>query len=241
MDNPSKGSTMNPIYVAFDNMDLFVARELADELRGLIGGLKIGLSFYMAHGRSGVRYVTAGYDWFLDLKFKDIPFQVDGAVRAIIPMEPRFISIHESGGTEMMKAAVFAAQDEAEALHLRRPGILAVTTLTSLTSTPQQILVQAYHAQSCGCDGVIHSVSEAALLRSELRSDLILMTPGIRLDGSPVHDHVRSATPRQAIDAGVNYFVIGRPVTQAQEPQEVIKAISATLNTAHPSSVDETA
>lgn len=219
----------NPIYVALDNIDLFRARELADELRGLIGGLKIGLSFYMAHGKTGTRYVTAGYDWFLDLKFHDIPNQVDGAVRAAVALEPRFISIHETGGPDMMKAAVLAAVEEAETLHFRRPDILAVTTLTSLVAPSQHILLQAYNAQTCGCDGVIHSVAEAALLRREMGSDFVLMTPGIRLEGSPVQDHVRSATPKQAVDAGVNYFVIGRPVTSAENPQEVVKFISATI------------
>lgn len=219
----------NPIYVALDKMDLFRARELADELRGLIGGLKIGLTFYLRYGESAVRYVTAGHDWFLDLKFNDIPDQVDGAVRAVVPYQPRFISIHESGGTEMMKAAVAAASDEAETLKLRRPNIMAVTTLTSLTSSPTQILTQAYHAQCCGCDGVIASAAEAALLRSELRSDLLLLTPGIRVTGGAVHDHVRTATPREAVDAGVNYFVIGRPVTNANDPQQVVKDVLASL------------
>jgi orotidine-5'-phosphate decarboxylase len=219
----------NPIYVALDRMDVFHARNLGDELRGLVGGLKIGLTFYLRYGDTATRYVTAGHDWFLDLKFNDIPNQVDGAVRAAVQLGPRFISIHESGGTEMMQAAVVAAHEEADTLKLPRPRILAVTTLTSLPSTPAQILQQAYHAQNCGCDGVIHSAAEAALLRSELRSDLILMTPGIRLDGYAVHDHRRSATPRQAIDAGVDYFVIGRPITQANEPQEVVKQILATL------------
>jgi orotidine-5'-phosphate decarboxylase len=220
----------NPIYVAIDKMDVFQARELVDELHGLIGGVKIGLTFYLRYGDTAVRYVVGSHDLFLDLKFHDIPDQIDGAIRAAVALNPRFISLHEAGGTEMMQAAVNAARAEADTLKVRRPNILAVTTLTSLPSTPALILRQAYRAQSCGCDGVIHSVAEAALLRSELNSDLILMTPGIRLEGSAVDDHKRYATPRQAVDAGVNYFVIGRPVTSASDPQQVVKGILASLS-----------
>ena len=223
----------NPIYVAIDQIGLFEARRLADDLRGLIGGLKIGLTFWLRHGYTAARHVTAGYNWFLDLKFKDIPTQVDGAVRAVVEHTPRLLSVHEDGGTEMMQAAMQAAREEADTLLVRRPMILAVTTLTSLEVTPAVVLAQAYHAQSCGCDGVIASAREARLLRSELRSDMILLSPGIRPDGYSPGTHKRPSTPKEAIDAGVNYIVIGTPITAAPNPAEVVKDILLSIGGEH--------
>ena len=223
----------NPIYVAIDQMDIFEARRLADDLRGLIGGLKIGLTFWLRHGYTASRHVTAGYNWFLDLKFKDIPAQVDGAVRAVVEHTPRFLSVHEDGGTEMMQAAVAAAASEADTLLVRRPKILAVTTLTSLEATPAVVLSQAYHAQTSGCDGVITSAREARLLRSELRADMILLSPGIRPVGFGAGTHKRPSTPKEAIDAGVNYLVIGAPITAASNPPEVVKDILLSIGGEH--------
>ena len=223
----------NPIYVAIDQIDLFEARRLADDLRGLIGGLKIGLTFWLRHGYTAARHVTAGYNWFLDLKFKDIPAQVDGAVRAVVEHTPRFISIHEDGGTEMMQAAVVAAASEATTLRVQQPKILAVTTLTSLEVSPTVVLAQAYHAQSCGCHGVITSAREGRLLRSELRSDMILLSPGIRPEGFDPGTHKRPSTPKEALDAGINYLVIGTPITAARNPAEVVKDILLTLGDEH--------
>lgn len=218
----------NPIYVAIDSMDIFEARRLADDLRGHIGGLKFGLTFWLRYHFSGIRHVAAGFDWFCDLKFNDIPEQVAGAVRVAVDYGPRLLTIHQDGGVEMMQAAVHAAQTEADLLQVRRPMILAVTRLTSQNARESDILGRAFQAHACGCDGVICSANEASSLRREL-PDFLLTTPGIRPIGSVVGSHKRAATPRFALDAGVDYLVIGSPITQAADPRRMVQEIMQSM------------
>lgn len=202
-------------------MNVGEARELADSLRGIVGGLKIGLTFWLRHNFSVVRHVTTGFDWFLDLKFFDIGDQMDGAVRAVVQYGPRFISIHEDPrNSDAMKAAMEAAHDEAQKLNVERPLVLAIASLTSMEIPPAEVLTKAYHAQCCGLDGVICSGQEVALLRSELRPDFILMCPGIRPLDTSTDDHKRVATPQAAMKAGANYLVVGRPITKSFDPRQ---------------------
>ncbi len=221
----------NPLYVAIDKMDLYKARTLAESLRGQIGGFKIGLTFWLRHGGyTATRYVTDGFDWFLDLKFHDIPDQVDGALRAVVPHQPRMISIHQQGGEAMMEAAMVAAKEESVIQKVRRPLILAVTMLTSLPARSQEVVNRALCAQAMGVDGVICSAREARFLRKALRSDMIILTPGIRLPESPQDDQQRIATPQQAIESGANYIIVGRPITQAVDPAQAAKNILASIH-----------
>lgn len=219
---------MKPIFLALDMTDPTTARRLIYEVHGLIGGVKIGLTFWFANGPAVVKDVVTGIDWFLDVKWKDIPTQVAGAVRAVLPLAPTYISVHESGGRAMMEAAV-ATANEAQALGITRPRLLAVTTLTSLPATITGVVAQAHHAMSCGLDGIIASPREVHHLRSELGTKPILLTPGIRPADAAIDDHARSATPREAIEAGANLLVIGRPITQASKPRDAAQAILDSL------------
>jgi orotidine-5'-phosphate decarboxylase len=220
---------MNPIYLAIDTADAAVARRLIDDVRDSIGGVKIGLTFWFANGPTVVGDVVTGLDWFLDIKLHDIPTQVAGAIRAVLPLAPTYISLHEKGGRAMMEAAVEAANIGAQAAGIARPRILAVTTLTSLPATITGVVRQAHHAISCGLDGVIASPQEVKHLRAELGTKPVLMTPGIRTPDAAQDDHARSATPREAIEAGANLLVIGRPITQAAKPRDAAQAIISSL------------
>jgi len=230
---------MNPIFVAIDEMGVFEARELVDDLRGVIGGVKIGPTFWFRHGHSAVRHVAAGYELFIDMKFYDIPNQIDGAMRAIVAYRPFFVTIHvpppspdQEDDDAMMLAAMKAVHVEADRLTIRRPKILGVTALTSIKMSPADILARAYRAQRCGLDGVVCAASEARLLRSELNADFLIVSPGIRPVGSPARDHRRVATPSEAMEAGVNYMVIGEPITLASNPRQAAMDILASIESA---------
>jgi orotidine-5'-phosphate decarboxylase len=224
----------NPIFCAIDTVDVDAARATAAKLRGLIGGIKLGLEFFTANGGDGVRKVMDGAELplFLDLKFHDIPNTVAGAVRGIAPLSPAFFTIHASGGRAMMKAAVEAAGG--------RSKVLAVTILTSLADfdmeplgiggrVADQVKRLADLAQASGVDGLVCSAHEVALLRQHLGSEMALVVPGIRPAGSAADDQVRTLTPAQALSAGADHLVIGRPITAAADPAQAAKAILLSL------------
>jgi len=219
----------NPIYLALDMYDAAKARRMVEEVRDYIGGLKIGLGFWYHNNRSLISNVMQGFDCFLDLKWKDIPMQVAGAMRGVLPLRPTFVSVHEDGGPAMLQATAEAARDEAQSLQVPRPHILAVTVLTSLRATLTDIVTRGHRAMMNGADGVICSPLEVPVLRDQLGVRPILMTPGIRMPGEPEDDHQRSATPREAMDAGADFLVIGRPITQATNPREAAKKILDSL------------
>jgi orotidine-5'-phosphate decarboxylase len=228
---------MNPVFCAIDTKDIMAAEKLVTSLTGKIGGVKLGLEFFMAHGMAGYRAIASkGMPVFLDLKLHDIPNTVAGAVESLLPLKPDFLTIHAAGGPAMITAAANAAAKAGA----KRPKILAVTVLTSLDSKDlfavgqsaepaQQVLRLAQLAKENGADGVICSPEEIALLRSELGGEFILMVPGIRPAGSSAGDQKRVMTPRQAMDAGATYLVIGRPITEAANPAEAAQRIVAEL------------
>jgi orotidine-5'-phosphate decarboxylase len=224
----------NPIFCAIDTVDVDAARATAAKLSGLIGGIKLGLEFFAANGSAGVQDVMDGTDLplFLDLKFHDIPNTVAGAVRGIASLSPAFLTIHASGGTAMIKAAVEAAGG--------RSKVLAVTLLTSLSEADMeplgiggkiadQVRRLADLAKEAGVDGLVCSPQEVAILRQHLGADLTLVVPGIRPAGSAADDQVRTLTPAQAIRAGADHLVIGRPITAAADPAAAAKAILQSL------------
>ncbi|HWC62309.1 MAG TPA: orotidine-5'-phosphate decarboxylase, partial [Rhizomicrobium sp.] len=189
---------MNPIYVALDTTDLDYALGLAARLRGSVGGIKLGLEFFSAHGPNGV---TAFHDLelplFLDLKFHDIPNTVAGAARAAASLGVNIINVHASGGPQMMKAAGEAAKSVNPNLK-----VIAVTVLTSLNDTDlaavgqtasarEQVLRLAQLTKASGLDGVVCSAHEIAVLRAALGPDFLLVVPGIRPAGSDSHDQQR--------------------------------------------------
>jgi orotidine-5'-phosphate decarboxylase len=222
------------IFVSIDTPETASARGLAESLADTVGGIKLGLEFFVGQGPAGIRSVVSGIGLplFIDLKLHDIPNTVAAAVRAMLPLQPTFLTIHTSGGPAMMRAAAEAAS----MTDLQRPRLLGVTVLTSLddddlVSVGQSVPVLdqarrlAALAQSSGLDGIICSPAEVAALRADCGPDFVLMVPGIRPAGSAVGDQKRVMTPRDAVEQGADYLVIGRPITQASDPAAAARSI----------------
>jgi orotidine-5'-phosphate decarboxylase len=214
------------IFIALDTHDLARAAALARDLAGLVGGVKIGKEFFTAHGPDGVRVVAGGERLFLDLKFHDIPNTVAGALRSAVHLRPAFVNVHAAGGRAMLEAAVQAVAEGAEDADVPRPQLLGVTVLTSLGEDDlreigqagplsDQVVRLARLAQSCGLDGVVCSPREIAVLRAACGPDFVLMVPGIRPSWAASGDQKRVTTPAEALAAGADYLVVGRPVTGA--------------------------
>jgi len=225
---------MAGLIAALDTADADQARTWAKALAPHCGMLKLGLEFFLSQGPEGVRGI-ADRPVFLDLKLHDIPNTVAGAIRAILPLCPRMLTLHAGGGGAMVEAARRAA-DDAET----PPLLLAVTVLTSLDSSAlhatgiaggprQQVLRLARLALSAGADGVVCSAHEASMLRDALGSGPVLVVPGIRPAGSVVGDQARTMTPREAVDAGADWIVVGRPITSSADPAAAAAAIAAEI------------
>ena len=223
------------LIVAIDTDDLGRARTLAEATAPHAGVFKLGLEFFLAHGAAGVRAIT-GRPVFLDLKLHDIPNTVAGAVRSILPLEPRMLTVHAGGGAGM----IAAARQAAEAAGGTRPLILAVTVLTSLnaaalraTGVPDepaaQVMRLARLAMDAGADGLVCSPLEVAALRLALGQQAMLVTPGIRPAGAPAEDQARTLGPAEAVTAGADCIVVGRPITGAADPAAAAAAIAASM------------
>ena len=231
----------SPVFVALDTTEGAAAADLAERLRGSIGGIKLGLEFFCATGPSGIRRVAdCGLPVFLDLKLQDIPNTVAGAIRAIAPLAPFCTTLHAAGGGAMMRAARQASEEAAARLGTPRPLLLAVTVLTSLDgealaatgvggALADQVRRLAALAQDAGVDGVVCSPHEAAALRAQCGPDFKLMVPGIRPHWAAADDQKRILTPAQAVAAGADYLVIGRPITAAADPAAAARRIADEL------------
>lgn len=229
------------IFVALDTTDVEEARSLARRLKGSVGGAKLGLEFFTANGAGGVRAIgKAGLPLFLDLKFHDIPNTVAGAVRAAIKLRPRIMTIHAGGGPAMMRAAAEAATEAAKEQNVKRPLVVGVTVLTSLDAddltavgqngpAADQVVRLAQLAKESALDGVVCSPKEAALVREACGPDFKLVVPGIRPSLSLSGDQKRTAGPADAVSAGADFLVIGRPITRAPDPAAAARAMAATL------------
>ncbi len=228
-------TTTSPVFCAIDRSDLSGALLLARSLtRQPIGGLKLGLEFVTANGPSGVRsIVDLGLPVFLDLKFHDIPNTVAGAVRAAADLGVSMMTLHLQGGPAMLWAAADAVKD----LGPERPMLLGVSVLTSMDdkdlaavgvegSTEEQVLRLAGLARKTGMDGMICSPREIGPLRQTFGDSLKLVVPGIRPAGAAAGDQKRTLTPGEAIKAGADYLVIGRPITAAGSPRAAALAIN---------------
>ncbi len=230
------------IFVALDTTDVEEARTLARRLKGSVGGAKLGLEFFTANGAGGVRAIgKAGLPLFLDLKFHDIPNTVAGAVRAAVKLRPRIMTIHAGGGSEMMRAAAESATEAAKEQNVKRPLIVGVTVLTSLDAgdlaavgqngpPADQVVRLALLAKESGLDGVVCSPKEAATVRKICGPDFKLVVPGIRPSLSLSGDQKRTSGPADAVNAGADYLVIGRPITRAPDPAAAARAMAAALN-----------
>ena len=230
---------MNPVFAALDTTDLARARQLAELVAPHVGGLKLGLEFFLAQGLANTAEVAGSTPLFLDLKLHDIPNTVAGAVRAIAALKPEFLTVHAAGGPAMLRAAVDEAA-EAAGRTGHRLKLLGVTVLTSLDDgdldavgqrgpAADQVRRLALLARTCGLDGVICSPYEVAGLRAELGPDFQLVVPGIRPSGAALGDQKRVMGPREAIAAGASRLVIGRPITDAPDPAAAARAIAAEL------------
>ena len=228
------------IFVALDTQDLTRAANLARALAGLVGGVKLGKEFFTAQGPDGVRAVAGGERLFLDLKFHDRPNTVAGAVRAAVHLRPAIVNVHASGGRAMMQAAAEAAREAAEDAEVPRPLVLAVTVLTSLDDddlaavgqegpASDQVLRLARLAQESGLDGVVCSPREIAALRRACGLAFVLLVPGIRPDWAAKGDQKRVMTPAEALAAGADYLVIGRPITGAEDPAAATRRVVGEL------------
>lgn len=220
----------NPVFAALDTTDLAEATSWVKRLKGAVGGIKLGLEFFVAQGPAGVRAAMAeapDMPLFLDLKLHDIPNTVAGGVRAACAVGPRYITIHASGGIAMLRAAADAAH---QAGGTERPKLLGVTVLTSLAEgdltqigfaarpMSEQVAGLARLARDGGLDGVICSPHEVAGLRAAFGPDFVLMVPGVRPTWSGADDQKRVMTPAEAMRAGATHLVIGRPITKAADP-----------------------
>jgi orotidine-5'-phosphate decarboxylase len=225
----------SPLIVALDTADAAQASGWAASLSAHAGLFKLGLEFFLAHGAAGVRAMTEA-PVFLDLKLHDIPNTVAGGVRAVLPLRPRMLTIHAAGGAAMIQAAAQAARTAGP----DRPLILAVTVLTSLdqaalnamgvAATPaDQVLRLGRLAVESGADGLVCSPHEVGLLRQTVGSQVTLVVPGIRPEGAAAGDQARTMTPRQAMQAGADWIVVGRPITAAPDPSAAAAAIAADL------------
>jgi len=231
-------SAAGRIILALDTTDVARAQSLAAAATPHFGMVKLGLEFFLAHGAPGYDKVASGAarPVFLDLKLHDIPNTVAGAVRAVLPLAPNLLTLHAPGGPAMIEAARKAAEEAGA----DRPLLLAVTVLTSLGAADlaaigvaggptQQVLRLARMALLAGADGVVCSPLEVAPLRDAFGAGPALVVPGIRPSGAPPGDQARTMTPRAALDAGADWLVIGRPITEAADPAAAAAAIAASL------------
>lgn len=220
------------LFVALDYADGDAALGMAGSLNPELCGLKVGKELFVAAGPQLVReLVRRGFRVFLDLKFHDIPNTVAQACLAAARLGVWMVNVHASGGQAMMRAARVALDGVAAP-----PRLIAVTVLTSLTRTDlaevgwdvepaDQVLRLARLAWQAGLDGVVCSGREAAMLRADLGGDFLLVTPGIRPADAALGDQQRVLTPTQALAAGADYLVIGRPITQAPDPVSALQRI----------------
>lgn len=222
----------SPIYVAIDTPDLERAKEIATRVRHHVGGIKLGLEFFSANGRAGVREMAAlGLPIFLDLKFHDIPNTVGKAIQALRPLKPAILTVHAAGGRAMMEDAKAAAPTGTK--------VVGVTVLTSLDGSDLNSIGVADdpHAQverltllckEAGLDGVVCSGNEVAAAKKVWPKGFFVV-PGVRPANGDARDQKRVVTPRQALDNGASILVVGRPITLAEDPDAAARAIDATL------------
>jgi orotidine-5'-phosphate decarboxylase len=222
----------SPIWIAIDTPDIERAEDIARRVAKHVGGIKLGLEFFSANGRAGIRTMAAlGLPIFLDLKLHDIPNTVAKAVQALRPLNPAILTVHASGGRAMMEDAKAAAPMGCK--------VVGVTVLTSLDTTDlaaagvsgtphDQVLRLTASAREAGLDGVVCSGAEVAAAH-KIWPEGYFVVPGVRPANGTAGDQKRVVTPRQALDAGASILIVGRPITQADDPDAAVRAIEATL------------
>ncbi len=213
---------MSRVALALDVPDVASAVRWVERTADRVEVYKVGLELFCAEGPAAIGAVRAAgaRQVFLDLKLHDIPNTVAGAVRALRRLGVDFVTVHAAGGAAMLSAALEAAGQETT--------LLGVTVLTSLPSTPDQVVAAAREAVSAGLPGLVCSAQEVGFVRKAVGPDVTLVTPGIRL-GAGDHDQARPATPAAAVAAGADLLVVGRAVTAAGDPDAALAEIRAAL------------
>jgi len=231
----------NPIIAALDVPTADQAVALATQIAPAVGAFKIGMELFTAAGPDIVKRIRAtGARVFLDLKFHDIPNTVARAVASAVRLDVQMLTVHTAGGPAMLQRAEQAAQQTATELGVEPPLVLGVTVLTSMDANEmaavgvdspvgEQVERLAQLAVACGLRGLVCSPLEIALLRASLPAEVQLVTPGIRAVTRPGDDQKRTLSAREAMDAGANWLVIGRPIYAADNPRAAAEAILASL------------
>ena len=230
--------SQNQLIVALDVEDSAAADQLVTTLFDDVKWFKIGKQLFTAVGPTSVKLLhDAQKNIFLDLKFHDIPNTVAGAVASATRIGGNMINLHAAGGLEMMRAAAEVGEKQASELGIPKPTLLGVTVLTSVDEADfqrdfgtqrqlrDQVAYLAELSQKAGLDGVVASPLEIELIRKVCGSDFVIVTPGVRPAGAASNDQQRVMTPGEAIDAGADYIVVGRPITAADNPREAAKKI----------------
>lgn len=224
---------MSQLIIALDFPTSYQALEFVKPLSPKQCKLKVGLELFVSAGPDFIKQLTdQGFDIFLDLKFHDIPNTVGSVCSAAAKLGVWMMNVHASGGTTMMKTAKAAIDDQNSSTKL-----IAVTVLTSMNnqelasmnikqSASEQVSTLASLTKGAGLDGIVCSAQEAEMLRKDYGKEFLLVTPGIRPAGSATNDQSRIMTPGKAIQAGSSYIVVGRPITQSDNPIGVIEHIN---------------
>ncbi len=228
------------LIVALDT-DVHTALSLARSLAGTVSWVKVGMTLYYAEGPLIVaRMRDLGLRVFVDLKLHDIPHQVEGAAREISRSGASMLTVHASGGADMMRAALEGACSGSDECGADMPDVIAVTVLTSLDDVAlatvgvgggaaPQVLRLAELAKAAGLQGVVCSAHEARAMREMLGPEALVVTPGVRPAGTEADDQARVATPHEAMAAGASHIVIGRPITAASDPAAAAAAVLAAM------------
>ncbi len=227
----------NPIICAIDTSDLDAATRLVSKVKPYVGMVKLGLEFFCSYGPHGVKAINnLRVPIFLDLKLHDISNTVAKALKNIVAMDIAVITIHSFGGKQMLTEAAKVVKEQSVQLNKKAPLLMGITVLTSLDKNDlnnlgieQDVLSQverlALLSAECGLDGVVCSSQEVAKVKQLCGKDFKTIVPGVRPEGSELGDQKRVMTPKQAINQGADYIVIGRPITQANDPSNACKKI----------------
>ncbi len=226
------------LVLALDVDGLKSAEELVNKLKDYVGIFKVGSQLFTSEGIKVIDMVNQkGGKVFLDLKFHDIPNTVKGAAESATKLGIYMFNIHASGGYEMMKAAADAAREISVKLNIKKPLVLGVTILTSINqkvlekeigvnkNVKEHVVHLAKLAKSAGLDGVVASPQEIKGIRAGCGDDFIILTPGVRPAGEELNDQKRVMTPKQALEQGADFIVIGRPIRNAKNPVKAAKNI----------------
>ena len=225
------------IIVALDTTDISQALALT-KLIPDVGAFKLGLEYFCANGPEGINKISeTGIKIFLDLKFHDIPNTVAGAIKASLNMEPYMMTVHLSGGYNMLHRTMEEVKEYCAKNSLKIPLILGVSVLTSIDDNDftslgligkveDQVIRLAKLAKDAGLDGMVCSAKELKIVKKKMGQNLILVTPGIRPAGGIMNDQKRITTPSQAVSDGADFLVIGRPITEAINPVQALNNIS---------------